>query len=113
MNERSRFFASLSHELRTPINAVIGYNHLLQEKIFGSSPTSRPRRSERRTAAPSTSSSWWMTSSTSPRSRRGKLEIFPEAVDLAALLRDTATSVQLQAREKGIDLEIRTPDAIR
>ncbi|NIP79679.1 MAG: response regulator, partial [Gemmatimonadetes bacterium] len=35
MTERSRFFASLSHELRTPINAVIGYNHLLQEKIFG------------------------------------------------------------------------------
>jgi len=35
MTARSRFYASMRHELRTPINAVLGYSTLLLERIYG------------------------------------------------------------------------------
>ena len=111
MNERSRFFASLSHELRTPINAVIGYNHLLQEQIFG-------QLSDRQTDAlqKANRSAQHLLELVDDildisKIEAGKLEVFPEEVDLGGLLRDTATSLQLQAREKGIGLEVETPDS--
>lgn len=39
---RSRFYASMNHELRTPINAVIGYTALALEGIYG--PLADPLR---------------------------------------------------------------------
>jgi signal transduction histidine kinase len=104
MSERSRFFASLSHELRTPINAVIGYNHLLQEEIFGA-------LNERQADAlgKANRSAQHLLELVDDildisKIEAGKLEILPEDVDLAALLRDTATSLQIQAMDKGIEL---------
>jgi signal transduction histidine kinase/DNA-binding response OmpR family regulator len=111
ITERSRFFASLSHELRTPINAVIGYNHLLRERVFG-------ELNEQQTGAldKANRSAQHLLELVDDildisKIEAGKLEIFPEPVDLASLLRDTATSVQLQAREKGLELEIEASDA--
>jgi signal transduction histidine kinase len=43
----------------------------------------------------------------------GKLEVFPEDTDLGMLVRDTATSVQLQAAEKGLELKIEVPEELR
>jgi signal transduction histidine kinase/CheY-like chemotaxis protein len=113
MTERSRFFASLSHELRTPINAVIGYNHLLQERIFG-------KLSERQSEAlaKANRSAQHLLELVDDildisKIEAGKLEVLPEETNLAALMRDTATSLQLQAREKGIELEIEAPDQLK
>ncbi len=39
----------------------------------------------------------------------GKLEVNPEPTDLSLLLRDVATTVELQAREKGLDLVVDAP----
>jgi signal transduction histidine kinase/ActR/RegA family two-component response regulator len=110
MSERSRFFASLSHELRTPINAVIGYNHLLQEQIFG-------ELSERQSEAlgKANRSAQHLLELVDDildisKIEAGKMQIAIEDVDLAALARDTATSVQLQAEEKGIDLQLDIPE---
>jgi PAS domain S-box-containing protein len=35
MASRSRFYASMNHEIRTPINAILGYNDLILAGIFG------------------------------------------------------------------------------
>lgn len=112
MSERSRFFASLSHELRTPINAVIGYNHLLQEKIFG-------ELTERQSEAlgKANRSAQHLLELVDDildisKIEAGKMQIAVEPVDLAQLVRDTATSVQLQAEEKGVDLRVETPPSL-
>jgi PAS domain S-box-containing protein len=35
MNARSRFYAAMNHEIRTPINAILGYNDLILAGIYG------------------------------------------------------------------------------
>lgn len=112
MNERSRFFASLSHELRTPINAVIGYNHLLQEKIFGELSQRQNEALEKANRSAQHLLELVDDILDISKIEAGKLEIVPEGVDVAALLRDTATSLQLQAKEKGIAMHVRTPEEL-
>jgi signal transduction histidine kinase/DNA-binding response OmpR family regulator len=110
MTERSRFFASLSHELRTPINAVIGYNHLLQEQIFGELSEKQSNALEKANRSAQHLLELVDDILDISKIEAGKMEISPEPVDLAALARDTVTSLQLQARDKGIDLEVITPE---
>jgi signal transduction histidine kinase len=111
MSERSRFFASLSHELRTPINAVIGYNHLLREQIFGTLNERQAGALEKADRSAQHLLELVDDILDISKIEAGKLEIFPEDVDLPALLRDTATSIQIQAQEKGLDLHIETPES--
>ena len=113
LTERSRFFASLSHELRTPINAMIGYNHLLQERIFGELSEQQVGALEKANRSAQHLLELVDDILDISKIEAGKLEMFPEAVDLCTLVRDTATALQLQAREKGIDLEISTPEECR
>jgi signal transduction histidine kinase len=112
ITERSRFFASLSHELRTPINAVIGYSHLLQEEVFG--PLSDRQADALAKASRSAQHLLELVDDILDISKieAGKLEILPEPVDLVALLRDTTTSVALQARDKGLRLDLELPDSL-
>jgi signal transduction histidine kinase/ActR/RegA family two-component response regulator len=112
MSERSRFFASLSHELRTPINAVIGYNHLLRERVFGDLNDQQTGALDKANRSAQHLLELVDDILDISKIEAGKLEIFPERVDLAELLRDTATSLQLQARDKGIDLGIDVPDSV-
>lgn len=109
MSERSRFFASMSHEIRTPINAVIGYNQLLQEGTYGEM-----------TEAQTTALGKVSRSATHllelindvldiSKIEAGKMEVSPERTPLAALIRDTITSVQLKAQEKGIEVRTEVP----
>jgi signal transduction histidine kinase/DNA-binding response OmpR family regulator len=112
MTERSRFFASMSHELRTPLNAILGYGELLQEGVYGDlSPTQgatldRVVRSARHLLE--------LVNDVLDISKMeaGKLEMFPEPTELALLLREVAGTVELQAREKKLELEIRAGEPV-
>lgn len=110
MTERSRFFASMSHEIRTPINAVIGYNQLLDEGIFGS--LAEPQLEAVRNVNRSAQHLLELVNDILDISKieAGKFEIANEPIDLPELVRDTATSVQLQAREKDLRLEVEAPE---
>ena len=112
MSERSRFFASLSHELRTPINAVIGYNNLLQEQIFGSLSERQVDALEKANRSAQHLLELVDDILDISKIEAGKMEIDIEEVDVAALARDTATSLQIQAREKDVDLVVTTPETL-
>jgi signal transduction histidine kinase len=111
ITERSRFFASLSHELRTPINAVIGYNHLLQEEVFGQLNEQQTNALDKANRSARHLLELVDDILDISKIEAGKLEIVPQPVDLADLLRDTATSLQLQARQKGIVLDVQADGA--
>jgi signal transduction histidine kinase len=109
ISQRSRFFASMSHELRTPINAVVGYNQLLELGAFGGmneQQTEAVRKVHR-----SAKHLLELINDILDISKieAGKLEVSFEPADLSAVVRDTVTSVQLQAEEKGLALEVRVP----
>jgi signal transduction histidine kinase/CheY-like chemotaxis protein len=112
VEERSRFFASMSHELRTPVNAVLGYSQLLADGLYGE--LSQEQIGVIGKVTRSTKHLLELINDILDISKieAGKLEVFPERFDLDALLRDTLTSVELQAREKGLDLVVETPDAV-
>ncbi len=110
MSERSRFFASMSHELRTPVNAVIGYNQLLEEGTYGElTPTQvevlgKVARSARNLLE--------LINDILDISKieAGKIEIRNERTNLPVLIRDTLTSIQLQAAAKELDLRVEVPE---
>jgi signal transduction histidine kinase/AmiR/NasT family two-component response regulator len=113
ISERSRFFASMSHELRTPINALIGYNQLLETGTYGDlseaqlAAIAKVGRSARHLLE--------LINDILDISKieAGKLEVAPEPTDVGALLYDTATSVELQAAEKGLDFRIEAPRSLQ
>ncbi|HEX6926824.1 MAG TPA: ATP-binding protein [Longimicrobiaceae bacterium] len=102
MSERSRFFAAMSHDLRTPINAVIGYNQLLQLGSFGELSEAQMKAVD--SLGRSAQHLLELINDVLDISKieAGKLEISRELVDLRYLVMDTVTSVQLQAEQKGL-----------
>lgn len=109
MSERSRFFASMSHEIRTPINAVIGYNQLLEEGLFG--PLEERQRQAVENVSRAAQHLLELINDILDISKieAGKFEVARTDVDLAELLRDTATSLRLQAQEKDLEFTIEAP----
>ena len=41
--ERTAFFASLGHELKTPLNAILGFSDLMRNELRGDLPEAGPR----------------------------------------------------------------------
>lgn len=107
---KSDFLAVMSHELRTPLNAIVGYADLLDFGI-GGTLTDKQREHVGRIGASSRHLlriieeilNFSHMEATSEQVRR-------ERVDVAHLVRQTAESVRELALEKGLTLEIHTPD---
>ncbi len=108
---KSDFLAVMSHELRTPLNAIVGYADLLDFGI-GGTLTDKQRQHVDRIGASSRHLlriieeilNFSHMEATGEQLRR-------ERVDVARLVRQTAESVRELALEKGVGLEIHTPDA--
>jgi signal transduction histidine kinase len=113
MSERSRFFASMSHELRTPINAVIGYSELLAEGTYGAMEPTHRRVVDKVIRSANHLLELINDILDISKIEAGKLEFYFEPTNLTTLVADTLTSVELQAQEKEIGLEVVAPDEVR
>ena len=109
MSDRSRFFASMSHELRTPINAILGYGQLLQEGVYGPLEEKQLGAADRLVSSGRHLLELVNDVLDISKLEAGKLEVHPEPVDLATLLREVSTTVELQARDKGLELRVVAP----
>jgi len=105
---RSLFFSIVSHDIRTPLNAIIGYSEILQ---FGDMT-----ESERNEALKSI-----RTSSTTllqlvndvldlAKMDAGKMKLQPEPMRLFQLTDDVLSSFRMIAAQKGIELVNRTAE---
>ncbi|MCR9255900.1 MAG: ATP-binding protein [Alphaproteobacteria bacterium] len=107
---KSRFLATLSHELRTPMNAILGFSEFMRAGLFG------PINERYRNYANDIHSSGQhllaliddlLSYSTM---EAGERRFVPERIDVGTEIRETAKNVNAMAAEKALDLTIDLPD---
>jgi PAS domain S-box-containing protein len=101
---KDEFLANLSHELRTPMNAIIGWTHLLRSGRLDDSQRQRALESIDRGAR----SQAKLIEDLLDVSRivSGKLSLTLHAVDLAAVVDAAAESQRPAAQAKGLTIEV-------
>jgi two-component system, sensor histidine kinase len=104
---KSAFLANMSHEIRTPFHGLLGMMSLLQE-----TPLSAQQMGYLHTAKESANHLLAILNDILDISKleSGNLQVVPEAVDLARLVREVEALMRVQAQSKGLALEI-TMDA--
>ena len=107
---KSAFLANMSHELRTPLNAIIGYSEMLPGRGRGPGAGCLARSRRRSTRPASTCSGSSTTSSTSPRSRPGKMTLYLETFEVAGAGPDVAATVQPLVEKNAQPLAVESDD---
>lgn len=103
---KERFFASLSHELRTPVNAILGYHSLILEGVAGQiSPTVEQFVRNAHRAADGL---LHLVTDVLDLSKieAGKVDLVLQTVRITDLLQDAVAAVNPMADKKGIVLEM-------
>lgn len=104
---KSQFLAMMSHEMRTPLNGIIGIGELLVEDAQESAAPPRTAEGLERMVK-SARHLLRLVDDILDLSRieAGKLELQPEPIDLPALIRDTAAALRPQIDRAGNQLDI-------
>ena len=107
---KSAFLANMSHELRTPLNAVLGFAQLLRV-----SPPDAARL-QRGLTAIERSGQHLLGLITDvldlAKIEAGRMDLFPQAVELRRLLDDVMATVSIEAERKGLTLALDVPAAL-
>lgn len=109
---KERFFNHVSHDLRTPIGAVKGYNELLLEGVAGELPPQAHRYLENSQRAAESLLVLIGDVMDFAKLEAGRIELEPRSCDLAAIVEDALAAVRPQAEEKGLALEVKVPDGL-
>lgn len=105
---RSEFISMASHQLRTPLTAIVGYLSMMKEGDFGKvaealiAPVDRVFLSARRLM------NIVETLLDVSRIEAGRFEIAPEAMDLLPMAKRLVEDFQIQARDKSLRLSLET-----
>jgi signal transduction histidine kinase/ActR/RegA family two-component response regulator len=109
---KDEFLATLSHELRNPLNVILGYSELLLRlpEIQQSTRLTRMADALRRNAqAQSQLINDLLDLS---RLQRGKISLNHEPVSLAAIIDNAVETVRADASAKGVDLRLNVGDQL-
>ena len=101
---KSRFLANISHEIRTPINGILGFAKLLRK-----TPLDNAQRDYIKTIAGSAGTLLTIINDILDYSKveSGKLEIVEQNFDIAELAESVVSLLAVEAYEKGVELIIR------
>ncbi|RKQ96787.1 hybrid sensor histidine kinase/response regulator [Maricaulis maris] len=100
---KSLFFAAVTHELRTPLAGALGVSRLLE-----ATPLKPDQADYVRSIAASADHALSMVDDILDLSRleAGRLELRPETVDVADLVRETVELAAPRAQEKGLEIGV-------
>ncbi|MDQ0423331.1 cell cycle sensor histidine kinase DivJ [Peteryoungia aggregata LMG 23059] len=107
---KSRFLAAVSHEMRTPLNAILGFSDILAGEYFGKLENDRQREYVqliRQSGAHLLSVVNTMLDMS--KIEAGRYELLLEGFDLADTLTECERMLSLQAQTKGVKLTSRLP----
>lgn len=110
---KSAFIAAMSHELRSPLNVILGFSEVIEREMFG--PVGTPRYCDY--AADIHKSGSHLIDLIDDlldlaKIETGRFRIAPEPVDPAALVSDCLRLVRERARNHGLTLEERLAGAL-
>jgi signal transduction histidine kinase len=110
LSSRSRFYAAMNHELRTPINAIIGYIGLALEGVYG--PISRDLSDALVRSRRAASHLHELVDDVLDLAKieAGRIELKKEEVDISALVEDILLSVRPSAAEHGTSVILECDD---
>ena len=103
---RSMFFSIVSHDIRTPLNAILGYSELLQKGVKNEAEKDEALQSIR--ASGTTLLQLVNDVLDLAKIESGKMTLQPGPVQLSKLTDDVFASFRMAAAEKGIELVNRT-----
>ncbi len=110
---KSEFLANTSHELRTPMNAIIGYTSLMLDKIYGQLTEKQEVALKRINISANNLLQLINNILDISKLSAGKITLYFENFIVSDILRDTVGMMEALAREKNIYLKFDDPgDAI-
>lgn len=101
---RERFFSAMSHDLRTPITAIVGYSELLADGIVGELNGQQLEMIERISQVSGHLSQLVNDILDLAKLDAGRMEFHREPVTLGALVDEALVTVEPQARSKKLEL---------
>ncbi|HEX5724246.1 MAG TPA: GAF domain-containing sensor histidine kinase [Longimicrobiaceae bacterium] len=108
---KSAFLATMSHEFRTPLNAILGFADLLDAGVAGPLTVGQRGQLARMSAAGRHLVGLIEGILSFSRLNAGREEVRLEPADLCGLVRQTAEIVLPLAVSRGLALHVRTPQA--
>jgi signal transduction histidine kinase len=108
---KDQFLAMMSHEMRTPLNAIIGYADLLEMELDGALTAGQREQVERIQVGGRHLLDLINDVLDLARSDANKLDLDLRPVALDAVLEEVTALLESQAKEKGIDLVVEECDA--
>lgn len=111
--EKDSFFSMTSHDLRTPLTIIKGYDDFLLSEKFGTLNTKQKNFVER--AQKSTEDMLWLVNSLLDISKldAGKMDFKLEKIDLLSFLKDIVEDFRVRCAEKSILLHFEHPQKSR
>ncbi|CAA9363114.1 MAG: hypothetical protein AVDCRST_MAG68-4626, partial [uncultured Gemmatimonadetes bacterium] len=106
---RDRFFSAMSHDLRTPITAIVGYSELLQDGIVGELTERQLEMVERICQVSGHLSQLVNDILDLARLDAGRMEFHLQPMELAELLDDVLAAVEPQAAAKALEVRVEAP----
>ena len=99
---RSMFFSTVSHDIRTPLNAILGYSELLQDSLKSQAEKDEALKSIR--ASGTTLLQLVNDVLDLAKMDAGKMTLKPEPLLLGRLVEEVFSSFRMAAKTKGIEL---------
>ncbi|MFL5538688.1 MAG: ATP-binding protein [Longimicrobiaceae bacterium] len=103
---RERFFSAMSHDLRTPLTAIMGYSELLQDGIMGDLEPHQQEMVERICQVSGHLAELVNDVLDIAKLDAGRMEFHREPVALGELVDEAVVAVEPQARSKGLELRL-------
>ncbi|HSU15952.1 HAMP domain-containing sensor histidine kinase [Longimicrobium sp.] len=103
---RERFFSAMSHDLRTPITAIMGYSELLQDGIMGDLDPHQLEMVERICQVSGHLAQLVNDVLDIAKLDAGRMEFSREPVTLGELVEEAMVAVEPQARSKGLEIRL-------
>ena len=109
---KSRFLSSMSHEFRTPLNAILGFADLLSKQFFGSLNEKQAQYVNLIEQSGNHLLALINDLLDIAKIDAGRVELLMNEFSITDLLQDSAQMVSTQCRQKHITLEVTPPSAV-